>query len=551
MKLSLAVALAASGAAVVPVAASAAPHWSAPTVVIPSPGPSTTAANSVPQVGVGGGRSLLVAGSGNRALLVRGSAANVFAEPIGIADSGGAPVGTESAVGGDGTVVVGWAAGGSGHVTVVAPSGSVVGTADLPGAGINAIGVGIASDGSAVAAYRTKESAKSYSLHVVTAPAGTVSFTDAGTLETVAATDSIDVATGPSGAVAVAYRKLASKYRAAVAVRPAGASAFETPQTFGDPPAQDDQSPQVAFDADGTIVAAWGSPAGAQWASRPAGAASFGAPAPLGTGAAFSVDLESTPGGSTAVAVAGGGSVRAGVQPFGALTQVGPSFTSQFSGLAAVTTSPAGVTTVVWTNPTDGTVRAVDLGGADQVIGYGAKDTVTPVGVASSADRTVAVWTSETGGISAATRSESATPATPGSLGPKPSGRDLSGPKVKYVTGTKRFRVTTKTKTIKFKIRCSEACRYLLTGSLRTQLSGKSRRSIAPLPPVKSTKARTGVQTVTIKFGTLARRDLVKALKKRHGGQLFLVLEASDTAGNGSRTRIQLTLQPKPTKQHR
>ncbi|WCB93805.1 hypothetical protein DSM104299_02522 [Baekduia alba] len=535
----------------VPAGASAVPHWSAPAVVIPSPGPSTgPAATSVPQVGIGGGRSVLAAGSGNRALLARGSAANVFASPVAVADSGGAPVGTDTAVGGDGSVVVGWAAGGVGHVTVVAPSGAIVGTADLPGAGVNAIGVGLASDGSAVVAYRTKASASSYSLHVATAPAGSAAFVDAGTLESAAPTDSIDVAGGPGGAVAVAYRKLASKYRATVAVRAAGASAFEASQVLGGGD-QDDQSPQVAFDADGTVVAAWGNPAGALWATRGVGATSFSAPAALGAGAAFSVDLESTPGGGTAVAVAGDGSVRAGVQPFASLAQAGPSFTSQFSGLAAVTTSPAGVTSAVWVNPTDGAVHAVDLGGADQVIGYGSKDTVTPVGVASSADRTVAVWTDQDGAVSAATRSESAVPASPGSLGPKPSGRDASAPKVKYVSVTKRLRVTTKTKTIKFKIKCSEACKYLLTGSLRTQLSSKARRSIAPLPPVTTTKVRSGVQTVTVKFGTLARRDLTKALKKHHGGQLFLVLEASDATGNGGRTRIQLTLQPKPVKHHR
>jgi hypothetical protein len=232
--------------------------------------------------------------------------------------------------------------------------------------------------------------------------------------------------------------------------------------------------------------------------------------------------------------VAGDGSVRAGVQPgagvlFGALTQVGPSYQSQFSGAAAVTTSPSGVTTVVFTNPVDGAVHAVDVGGGDQVIGYGGKDTLTPVAVASSSDRTVATWTGTGGAIAAATRSEAATPAAPGSLGPKPSGRDVKAPKVRYVSGTKRFRVTSKTKIIKFKIRCSEACRYQVTGSLRTQLSAKSRRSIAPLPLVTTKKARTGTQTVTVKLGTLARRDLTRALacpassKPRHAARCVAI----------------------------
>ncbi|HWH93061.1 MAG TPA: hypothetical protein VNT03_04300 [Baekduia sp.] len=535
-----------------PASAIAAPQWSAPADVIPATG-SAVVSNSAPQAFVAGGRSLVTAGVGEYALLVRGSATNVFDSPITVASAPGNTVGTNTAVAGDGTVAIAWAAGGAGHVSIVTPSGSVLPQADLPGAGVNAIGVGIASDGSAIVAYRTKESGSSYALRVAIAAAGSSTFGEPVTLDASAPTDSIDVATGPDGAAAIAYRKLVGKYRARVAVRPAGASAFEAGQAFSAAGDQDDYSPQVAFDGDGTIVAAWGNAAGAQYALRAPGASAFGAATPLGGGSAYTVDLESTPAGGSAVAIAGSGVVRAALQgapgaSFSEPVAVGPAYTSPISGSAAVTTTPAGTVTVVFSNPADGTVHAVDAGGGDQVIGYGSKDALTPVAVASGADRTVAAWTSVAGATTVATRSES---AKPGPLGPKPGGRDTTAPKVRYVSGSKRFRVTAKTRTISFKVRCSEACKYVVTGSLRTQLSSRSRRQIAPLPLVASRKARTGIQKVTVKLGGLAQKDLRKALSRRRGGQLFLVLEASDAAANTSRTRVQLTLRPAAKKGHR
>ena len=52
--------------------------------------------------------------------------------------------------------------------------------------------------------------------------------------------------------------------------------------------------------------------------------------------------------------------------------------------------------------------------------------------------------------------------------------------------------------------------------------------------------------TVTVKLGATAVKDLRRALKAGRGAQAFLVVEAQDAAQNSSRTRLQLTLKPKP-----
>jgi hypothetical protein len=535
-------------AALLPASASAAQPWSAPVDVIPSPGLAAIG-NSAPEVFVAGGRSLVAAGSGENALLARGSAANVFSAPITVGTVPGGNVGLDAAAAADGTVAVAWVSGGSGHVSIVSPGGEVKPQADLPGAGVNAIGVAIAPDGSTIVAYRTKEAPNSYTLRVATAAPGSSSFGEPAAIETGAATDSIDVATGPGGAAAVAYRKLAGKYRARVAVRPAGAGAFEPGQALGTAGELDDFTPRVAFDADGTLVAAWGNPAGGLYALRAPGQSTFAPASPLGSGPAYNVDLEPTPGGTAVVGVAGGGTMRVASQSgpgsaFGDLVPVGPSFQSQLPGRVAVTTTPTGTTTAVFADPTTGEVHAVDVGGEDKVIGYGGRDTETSVEVASAGDRTVAAWTNAGGAIAVATRSAGVKPATPDALGPKPEARDTKPPVVKYAGGSKRFRVTTKTKTLKIKVRCSEPCKLLVTGFLRTQLSSKARRTITPMPAIQTKTAKTGVQTVTLKFGTLLRRDLVKALRRGRGGQLYLTIQGSDAASNTARALVQLTLKP-------
>lgn len=539
-----------------PASALAVPRWSAPVDVIPGSGALGT---SAPQalVSAATGTSFVLAGSGAEALLATGTVAGVFASATPIATApGGGNVGLDSAVGPDGTVAVAWASGGAGHVTIVKPGGDVLTTADLPGSGVNALGVAIAADGAVTVAYRTKESPSAYSLRAATLPPGRMVFDAPVTIQSPAAVDSIDVATGPGGAVAVAYRQLAGKYRARVAVRPAGAAAFEPGQAMTTAGELDDFAPHVVFDADGSVVAAWGNPAGALWALRPVGAAAFPAGAPLGSGGAYDLDLEPSPAGGAAVAIAGGGVMRVAAQgapgaAFGEPVPVGPSFTSQFAGSIAVTTTPAGTVTALFVNPVDGAVHAVDAGGADTVIGYGTRDGVTPVSLASSADRTVATWTTAAGTVVAATRSEAAKPATPADLGPAPSGLDRTAPKLRLVGVPKRLRVTTKTKTITLKARCTEACRLFATSNLRTQLSAKARRRVAPLPAVQTKTPRTGLQKLTLKLGSFGLKDLHAALKRGRGAQLFVVVEATDAAANATRTRVQITLKPTPKKRGR
>jgi hypothetical protein len=539
---------------VVAAPASALGAWSAPVDVIPGAGGPGPVAVSAPQAHVSAatGKSIVLAGSGQDALLATGTAAGVFggASPIASAPGAGA-VGLDSALGADGSVAVAWAAGGSGHVTLVRPDGGVGVRADLPGTGVNAIGVAVGPDGTVVVAYRTKESASSYSLRAATLPAGASVFGAPETIETPAAADSIDVAAGPGGAFAVAYRQLAGKYHTHVAVRPAGAGVFEPGQAMAAAADSDDFSPQVAFDSDGTVVAAWGNAAGALWAQRPAGAPAFGAAASLGAGPAYDVDLEPTPLGGAVVGVAAGGVMRVAAQsapggPFSALAPVGPSFTSQLAGDLAVTQTPAGTVTALFANPVDGAVHAVDAGGADTIVGYGTRDGVTPVSIASSGDRTVATWTTASGTVVAATRSATATPARPSDLGPRPTGLDTRPPSLRLLGAPKRLNVTSKTRTITLRARCGEPCRFFVTGSLRTQRSSKSRRRIAPLPAFRTKTPRPGTQKLTLKLGSYALKDLHAALKRRHGGQVFLVVEATDAASNTTRTRVQITLKPAP-----
>jgi hypothetical protein len=539
-------ALALAVAALAPSTAGAA-SWSAPVDVIP--------AGSAPNALVSGSKSLVLAGSNGEALLATGTAAGVFASPVPVAGAAGAStLGLTSALGADGTVAIGWATGGTGHATVLAPGGGVRVDATLPGAGVNSIDVGVASDGTVVVAYRTKEATNSYSLRVATLAPGAGAFGEPVALQSGAAVDSIDVATGGGGAVAIAFRQLGAKYRTRVAVRPAGASAFEPAVAMSRSAGEgDDYSPRAVFEGDGSLVVVWGNAGGALYALRPAGAApgaAFGEAQALGSGPAYDVDAAGAPGGGVAVSYAGSGAVWSALQAapgaaFGPPVQAGPSFTSNLTVDTAVTAAPGGTTTALWADPTTGAVHAVDAGGSDVVVGYGTRDGVTPVSIASAGDRTLAAWTTAAGTVVAATRSASATPAKPSDLGPAPAGRDTTPPKLTLVGLPKRVKVTSKTKAITFKARCSEACKLFATSNVRTQPNGtKSRRRIAPLPPFQTKTAKTGTQKLTLKLGTYASKDLRAALKKRRGGQLFVVVEASDAAGNRTRKRLQITLKP-------
>ena len=376
--------------------------------------------------------------------------------------AGGSAIGVSSALGADGTAAIAWAAGGTGHVTVVGPGGGVVADATLPGGGVNSIDAGVTSDGAVVVAYRTKESAKSYTLRVATMAAGTTAFGDAVALQSGPAVDSIDVATGGGEAVAIAYRQLAAKYRTRVAVRP---RARPVRGRRGDEPrrrrgrrllaARGVRRRRVARGR----VGQRGRRAVRGAAAGGAGAA-FGDAQALGSGPAYDVDLSGAPGGGAAVSYASSGSVWAAAQgapggTFSAPVQAGPSFTSNLTVDTAVTAAPDGTVTTLWADPTTGAVHAVDAGGADVTVGYGSREAVTPVSIASAADRTLAAWTTAAGTVVAATRSASVTPAKPGDLGPAPAGRDTTRPKVTLPGAPKHLKVTTKTQSVALKVRCS------------------------------------------------------------------------------------------------
>ncbi len=538
----LPLALLATAATLAPASAAvAAPHWSSPVEAIPITA-GTTLHTAAPMAFVTpGGQTLALSGDGSRALLATGDVKGVFGAPVSIGSSADGRLGARGAVGPQGQLAVAWATDRGAHVTVVPAGGQPGPTTDLPGNGVNTLGVAVAGDGSIIVAYRTKDAAKHYGLQVAIAPAGGA-FGAPVTVDEGGPIDSIEVAAGPDGALAIGYRKYTGgNYQAHAVVRGPGAAAFGAAQRVSD--GGDDFQPQVAFDSDGTVVAAWGSMAGGRYALRGPGATGFGAAQPLGDGAVTSVDLASTPNGGVAAALAGSGRVQAAGQApggaFGAAAQVG-SYSTSISPTAAVTAAADGTVTVVYANPADGAVHAVDVGGGDTVVGYGAKGTVTAVSAASGADRSVALWTAESGSVMAATRSEQAPPST--GPGTAPAGPDRVAPKLRIVS-SKRIRVTTKTKSIALKVRCNEACSLMVTGDMRTKAGRK--KVVSPFLPVKTKAAKRGPQTVRIKLDQRARRALGRALRAKRGALVYLRVEATDAAHNSRTAKVQLSLKAK------
>lgn len=488
------------------------------------------------------GRSLAVFSGASGHRLAIGTVAGAFSPPAGLA-APQASSAADAALGGDGTLAVGWNAGGTAHVAVVAPGSTTASVSDLPGPGAAGVSVAVADDGAVTVAYRTKSGASSYALLAATAPKGG-GFPAPATLSSGSgAIDAPDVAAGPNGALAVAFRRQAPGYRAHVAVRPAGAAAFEPAQKLTASGASDVNA-RVVFLRDGSLVAAWSNPAGAGWASRPAGATAFGAPQALSAAgtAGYDVDLVPTPQGGAAATWATARAVQASVLPaggtFGSPADV-TGLTSDVVASPRIAVAPDGTATVTVADPADGEVRTADLGGATRVIGYAPVGLPAPVAVAASADRTLAVWRDATGAMVAATRSAQAPPAA--SLGTRPAKPDRTRPKVTVRNRARAIRVTTRTRQVSFRLRCDEACSFSGTAVLRTQLRGQRRR-LAPLVPVRAGKPRTGTRTVTFKLGTLARKDLRAALKQRRGGQLYVDLTAADAASNTTRTTWRTSL---------
>src|SRR3954469_7284350 len=296
-----------------PAAAHAAPHWSSPRQVVAPPGDPATQNVGTPQA-LGGpkGEPLGFAGDGSaHPLFLSGTIANgLTATPITTDSLGGA----RGAVGADGTLAAVWGSGGKGHLAL-GQIGGAFSVVDLPGDGANALDTAVSPDGTTTVAWRTKTADGTYQLLVAQAAKGgglgEPQVLDSGK----AGISLVDAAAGANGAVAVAYTKIAPPYRTRVTVKPAGASAFEAPQTLSSS-ARADTSPAVAVATDGTIVAGWANPEGGMVAFRRPAETAFAAPVALGS-PAFALDLEPTPQGGAAMAFAAPGAVRAAVAPAG------------------------------------------------------------------------------------------------------------------------------------------------------------------------------------------------------------------------------------------
>jgi hypothetical protein len=545
-------ALAAVLAAVLPASAlGATGHWSSPVTITPAGGQLSASAQAFVTPDA---RSLVLTSDGATPLIAVGDVRGTFSVPSPVGAQSSGLTTFDGAVGADGRVAVAWAAGGTGHVAIGGPGGLPTATTDFPGAGVNSVAVAIGPDGVTTVAFRGKDAATGvYAVSAATAAPGSATFGEPTVIDSgKAGVDAIDVAAGPGASAVVSYRKLAPRFRTFAAVRVPGATTFEAPQGVSGSGAEVDVSPRVAAEADGSFVVAWGSRGGPGYAVRAAGASAFGAPLPLnpeGGDQSQFVDIAATPVGGAAVTWAGNGVVRAATAPaggtFGAPVSV-DSYTGDIVSQPAVTVAPDQTVTVVANHPGDGSIQASDLGGASQVIGYGAAGTLSAVSVASSADRTLAVWKNADGGISAATRSVAAPPSN--GPGAKPGPPDTKAPKLTIVGRSRRINFRKIPKTISLKVRCNEACRINAAGSLRLTIGKK--RVVSPLRPFTGSKATTKTQTVTLRLGSLAQADLRRAAKRGRGATAYLDLTAADTsaASNQTRLKVQLTLKPAPKK---
>lgn len=508
--------------------------WTSPATLAP---PSADAAGAAPQAFVSGSTSLVVSSDGAVPWLSRGDARGAFGARTPLAPSGGSAPSVDADLGADGTLAVAWASGGTLHVTVVPPGRPPRAPVDVPADGATGVAVAVGPDGGVTIAYRTKVG-KTYGIAVASAPSGG-SFGAPVTIDSgTAGMDAPDVAAGAGGALAVTYRKILTRYRARVAVRPAGAAAFEPAVTMpaGEPAVI---RTQVAIGGDGAVVAGWVDGATAQVAVRPAGASGFEAPVTLGE-SAFSLHLVPTPQGGTAAAWAGSSSARAAVRPasgaFATPVAVG-TLTSQIVSDPVIAVSPSGTGTVVFGDPTDGAIRAVDLGAASTVIGYGAPSAATTTSLAQGAGLAVAAWRDASGAVVAATRSASAPAGSPGAA---PAGPDRRKPKLTIVTRSRSMRVTARTKRITIKVRCDEACSYSATADLTTRRG--TRLAHAPTRPYTAKTPRTGTRSIALTLGSLAEKDLRRALRAGRGANLSVDLTASDRAGNATRRIVRLKL---------
>lgn len=516
----------------------AAPHWSSPKrVVAPAQSPGTPQALFAPD---GAPRGFGSNGA-NPVALTGSIAGGLTANPITTASNGTA----RGAIGANGTTAAAWSDGTRGFVTVAPPGGGFGEPVQLPGARVGDIDVAVSPDGTTTVIWRSRDGG-TYQASIAQAPAGggfgapQVFDTGASPISTV------DAAAGADGTVAVAYTRNAGGYRVKAALKAPGAAGFDTPQTLSDPNTTD-LGAEIAIAADGTVVAAWANPQGAKAAFRRPGQPAFDAPVDVGP-AGYSLQLEPTPQGCTALTYAGSGSVWAAVQApgggFGAAQAVGAA-PGNIPPAPSIATDAAGTTMVAYADSPTGEVRVATVGGATTLIGYGTAGTLTPVSIAANGtNRAIALWRDGEGGISSATYGEDA-PANSGP-GPKPSAPDRAGPRMTF-PGAKTVKVARGAKTVKLTLTLSEPAALGIYGDLRTDVKRKKR--VAPLTAVDITKAKfrkAGRQTVTLQLGRRAAADLRRAFTARRAGRLYLRISARDAANNASEATVRLTLKLKP-----
>jgi hypothetical protein len=98
-------------------------------------------------------------------------------------------------------------------------------------------------------------------------------------------------------------------------------------------------------------------------------------------------------------------------------------------------------------------------------------------------------------------------------------------------------------KAVAFPVRCDEPCKVSATGNLR--ITQGKKKIVSPLRSFSGTAAKAGVQTVSLKLGPLAQKDLEKALRRGRGANVFADVTATDATGNATRLRLQLTIKPR------
>ena len=517
--------------------AEATPHWSSPKQVIAPPADPATQFEAAPEVhATPAGGLVAFATDGTSPVALSGTIAGGFGAPVKLATTKTNSVSAD--VGADGTAVAAWTDNNQMQVAIAPPGAGFGAPIAIPGTGVNTLDAVVASDGAVTVAYRTKSPQGIYEVHAITAPKGGGFGADQTLDGGPGGVSSISASAGPSGSVAVTWLRISGVYRTRVSVRGSGAALFDAPQYLSTS-AKADLSPQVAFDADGTVIAAWANPDGAQVAVRPPGVSQFGPPALLGQ-PAFALDLVPTPQGSTALTLAGAQDIFAGLQSGSgfAIAPVGSAKGNQ-PPLPQIAVDASGAPIVVYADSASGEIRAV-AGGKTTVIGYAKPGTVSATAVATvGAGKAVALWHDAQDGISAATFGEDAPPAT----GPpaKPGPADKTAPKLKLLS-SKRVSVTSKTKTLRLTVSCNEPCAVGAQSDMRTTYKAKKR--VAPLPYVdyKKAKPRSGRQTLTLKLNAGARKDLQRALKAKRGAQVFVRFSVADAAANVATTRATLTL---------